>query len=317
MPEDKTIQELGLDEYKYGFRDPEEYFFKTPRKGIDPEIVAMISKHKNEPEWMLEFRLNALESFLREADPAPGAATSPRWTSTTSTTTSGRWRTRAATWDDVPDDIKNTFEKLGIPQAEREILAGVGAQYESEVVYHSLKEELEEQGVVFMDMDGGLREHEDIVEEYFGTIIPPDDNKFAALNSRGLVRRLVRVRPAWGPRGHPASGVLPHQRGEHGPVRADAHHRRRGLLRPLHRGLHGPDVHHELAALGGCRAHRQAGGAHPVLHHPELVAQHLQPGDQAGRGLRERHHRVGGRQPGLQAHHEVPCCLPDGRGRAR
>jgi Fe-S cluster assembly protein SufB len=86
-------------------------------------------------------------------------------------------------WDDVPDDIKNTFEKLGIPQAERESLAGVGAQYESEVVYHSLKKELEEQGVIFLDMDSGLREHEDIVEEYFGTIIPPDDNKFAALNS--------------------------------------------------------------------------------------------------------------------------------------
>jgi Fe-S cluster assembly protein SufB len=86
-------------------------------------------------------------------------------------------------WDDVPDNIKDTFEKLGIPQAERESLAGVGAQYESEVVYHSLKKELEEQGVIFLDMDSGLREHEDIVEEYFGTIIPPDDNKFAALNS--------------------------------------------------------------------------------------------------------------------------------------
>jgi Fe-S cluster assembly protein SufB len=86
-------------------------------------------------------------------------------------------------WDDVPESIKDTFEKLGIPQAERESLAGVGAQYESEVVYHSLKKELEEQGVIFLDMDSGLREHEDIVEEYFGTIIPPDDNKFAALNS--------------------------------------------------------------------------------------------------------------------------------------
>src|SRR5215218_6499605 len=95
MPEDKTIQELGLDEYKYGFRDPEEYFFRTPRKGIDPEIVAMISKHKNEPEWMLEFRLKALESFLEKPTPT-WAATSPAWTTTTSTTTSGRWRTRAA-----------------------------------------------------------------------------------------------------------------------------------------------------------------------------------------------------------------------------
>src|SRR5215216_2304766 len=182
MPEDKTIHELGLDEYKYGFRDPEEYFFRTPRKGIDPEIVAMISKHKNEPEWMLEFRLKALESFFEKPTPTWGGDLSEMdyddiYYYIKPMENQGR------SWDDVPDDIKNTFEKLGIPQAERESLAGVGAQYESEVVYHSLKKELEEQGVIFLDMDSGLREHEDIVEEYFGTIIPPDDNKFAALNS--------------------------------------------------------------------------------------------------------------------------------------
>jgi Fe-S cluster assembly protein SufB len=182
MPEDRTIQELGLDEYKYGFRDPEEYFFRTPRKGIDPEIVTMISKHKNEPEWMLEFRLKALESFLEKPTPTWGGDLSEMdyddiYYYIRPMENQGR------SWDDVPDDIKNTFEKLGIPQAERESLAGVGAQYESEVVYHSLKKELEEQGVIFLDMDGGLREHEDLVREHFGTIIPPDDNKFAALNS--------------------------------------------------------------------------------------------------------------------------------------
>src|SRR5918999_1390225 len=182
MPEDRTIQELGLDEYKFGFHDPEEYFFKTPRKGIDPEIVAMISMHKNEPEWMLEFRLNALKAF--EERPTP------QWGGNLNELDFDEiyyyirpMENQGRSWDDVPDDIKNTFEKLGIPQAERESLAGVGAQYESEVVYHSLKKELEEQGVIFLDMDSGLREHEDIVSEYFGTIIPPDDNKFAALNS--------------------------------------------------------------------------------------------------------------------------------------
>src|ERR687894_203827 len=182
MPEDRTIQELGLDEYKFGFHDPEEYFFKTPRKGIDPEIVAMISKHKNEPEWMLEFRLKALESFFEKPTPQWGGDLSEMdfdeiYYYIRPMENQGR------TWDDVPDDIKNTFEKLGIPQAERESLAGVGAQYESEVVYHSLKEEWEKSGVVFMDMDSGLREHEDLVREYFGTIIPADDNKFSALNS--------------------------------------------------------------------------------------------------------------------------------------
>src|SRR3954467_13945448 len=182
MPEDRTIQELGLDEYKFGFHDPEEYFFKTPRKGIDPEIVAMISKHKNEPEWMLEFRLNALKSFWEKP--------TPQWGGNLNELDFDEiyyyirpMENQGRSWDDVPEDIKNTFERLGIPQAERETLAGVGAQYESEVVYHSLKEEWEKSGVVFMDMDGGLREHEDLVREYFGTIIPPDDNKFAALNS--------------------------------------------------------------------------------------------------------------------------------------
>src|ERR687889_515575 len=170
MPEDRTIQELGLDEYKFGFHDPEEYFFKTPRKGIDPEIVAMISKHKNEPEWMLEFRLKALESFFEKPTPNWGGDLSEMdfdeiYYYIRPMENQGR------SWDDVPEDIKNTFETLGIPQAE------------SEVVYHSLKEEWEKSGVIFMDMDGGLREHEDIVREYFGTIIPPDDNKFAALNS--------------------------------------------------------------------------------------------------------------------------------------
>jgi Fe-S cluster assembly protein SufB len=182
MPEDQTIKELGLEEYKYGFSDPEEYFFKTPRKGIDEEIVTMISVHKNEPEWMLEFRLNALKSFQEKPVPQWGGNLNELdfddiYYYIRPMENQGR------SWDDVPDDIKNTFDKLGIPQAERDILAGVGAQYESEVVYHSLKEEWEKAGVVFMDMDGGLREHEDLVGEYFGTIIPPDDNKFAALNS--------------------------------------------------------------------------------------------------------------------------------------
>ena len=182
MPEDRTVQELGLDEYKFGFHDPEEYFFKTPRKGLDEEIVAMISMHKNEPEWMLEFRLNALKSFWEKP--------TPQWGGNLNELDFDEiyyyirpMENQGRSWDDVPEDIKNTFERLGIPQAERETLAGVGAQYESEVVYHSLKEEWEQSGVVFMDMDSGLREHEDLVREYFGTIIPPDDNKFSALNS--------------------------------------------------------------------------------------------------------------------------------------
>src|SRR3954464_11172712 len=182
MPEDRTIQELGLDEYKFGFHDPEEYFFKTPRKGIDPEIVAMISKPQNEPEWMLEFRLNALKSFWEKP--------TPQWGGNLNELNFDEiyyyirpMENQGRSWDDVPEDIKNTFERLGIPQAERKFLAGVGAQYESEVVYHNLQKDLEDQGVLFLDTDQALHLHPELFREHWATVIPANDNKFAALNS--------------------------------------------------------------------------------------------------------------------------------------
>jgi Fe-S cluster assembly protein SufB len=178
--ETQVVAELGND-YKYGFHDPEEYFFKSGR-GLNPEIVAMISEHKNEPEWMRERRLKALEYFR--------ARPLPQWGGNLNEIDFENMyyyirptEKQANTWEDLPADIKNTWDRLGIPEAEKKYLAGVGAQYESEVVYHKLKQELEDQGVLFLDMDSGLREHEDLVKEYFGTIIPANDNKFAALNS--------------------------------------------------------------------------------------------------------------------------------------
>src|SRR5829696_254619 len=145
---------------KFGFHDEETgYAFKAP-KGLTKGLVEQISEFKNEPEWMLQFRLKALEHFLAKPQPTWG---SPMLAD--------------VDYDDVPEDIKNTFDKLGIPEAERKFLSGVGAQYESEVVYHQVREDLEKQGVVFMDMDSGLREHEDLVREYFATIIPSNDNK--------------------------------------------------------------------------------------------------------------------------------------------
>ena len=167
---------------KFGFHDPETgYAFKAP-KGLTRELVEQISEFKNEPQWMLDFRLKALEHFLSRPQPTWG---SPMLAEVDYDNI--HYFVRASekssrTWDDVPDDIKNTFDKLGIPEAERKFLSGVGAQYESEVVYHQVREDLEKQGVVFMDMDSGLREHEDLVREYFATIIPANDNKLAALN---------------------------------------------------------------------------------------------------------------------------------------
>ncbi|GBD16120.1 FeS cluster assembly protein SufB [bacterium HR26] len=174
------LQRLGT-EYKYGFRDPEQYVFKT-RKGLDREVVEQISWIKGEPDWMREFRLKALEYFLRRPLPTWGADLSELnfddiYYYIKPTEKQGR------SWDEVPEYIKQTFERLGIPEAERKFLAGVGAQYESEVVYHSLREDLERQGVIFVDMDTAVREYPDLVKQYFGTIVPPNDNKFAALNS--------------------------------------------------------------------------------------------------------------------------------------
>src|SRR6195952_2086283 len=170
-------------ETKFGFHDPETgYAFKAP-KGLSKALVEQISEFKKEPQWMLEFRLKALEHFLSRPQPTWG---SPMLADVDYDNI--HYFVRASeksskTWDDVPDDIKNTFDKLGIPEAERKFLSGVGAQYESEVVYHQVREDLEKQGVIFKDMDSGLREHEDLVREYFATIIPSNDNKLAALNS--------------------------------------------------------------------------------------------------------------------------------------
>ncbi len=165
---------------KYGFHTETKAIFKA-RKGVDAEIVNQISDMKDEPEWMRKFRLDALKIF--ESKPMP------KWGGSIDIDFQDIYyylkptEEQGKTWDDVPQEIKDTFEKLGIPEAEKKFLAGVKAQFESEVVYGSLKEELGEQGVIFTDTDTAVREHSDLLREYFATIIPPHDNKFAALNS--------------------------------------------------------------------------------------------------------------------------------------
>jgi len=169
------------DEYQYGFSKPEEYVFKA-RKGLNHEVIDQMCDMKNEPDWMREFRHRSLDIFLSKPMPTWGADLSDIdfddiYYYIKPTEKQGK------SWDDIPASIKDTFDRLGIPEAERKFLAGVGAQYESEVVYHSLQEQWTKLGVVFLDTDSGLREHEEIFKEYFGSIIPPADNKFAALNS--------------------------------------------------------------------------------------------------------------------------------------
>jgi Fe-S cluster assembly protein SufB len=181
--EQEALKDIGADyAERFGFHDPESgYVYKAP-KGLSREIVESISEYKDEPEWMREFRLKALEHFQARPTPTWGGNLGQiDWDDIHYFVRASEKAQRS--WDEVPDDIKKTFDRLGIPEAEREFLAGVGAQYESEVVYHQIREDLEKQGVVFLDMDSGLREYEDIVREHWATVIPPNDNKLAALNS--------------------------------------------------------------------------------------------------------------------------------------
>ena len=169
------------EEYEYGFHDEENSVFRTER-GLTHAVIDQISDHKKEPQWMRDFRHKALDIFFAKPMPSWGADLSG--IDFEEITYYLKPSAGAENdWDNVPENIKRTFDRLGIPAAERKFLAGVGAQYDSEVVYHSLRAEWEKLGVIFLDMDSGLREHEDIVREYFATIIPAADNKFAALNS--------------------------------------------------------------------------------------------------------------------------------------
>jgi Fe-S cluster assembly protein SufB len=181
----ETEQLAGINadyQQRYGFHDAEHYLYKAP-KGLSREIVAKICEFKSEPQWMRDFRLKALAHFLARKQPTWG---SPMLAELDYDNI--RYFVRASeapsrSWDDVPADVKRTFDRLGIPEAERKFLSGVGAQYESEVVYHQIHEDLERQGVIFTDMDTALREHEDLVRKHFATVIPANDNKLAALNS--------------------------------------------------------------------------------------------------------------------------------------
>lgn len=182
--QNRQLQELNEDyATKYGFHDPVDYFHKGA-KGLSHEVVEMISQMKKEPRWMADLRHQSLDIFNEKP--------MPRWGNNKLLDEIDFENVyyymkpieqQQNSWDDVPEYIKKTFDKLGIPEAEKNFLGGVSAQYESEVVYHSMKEDLTKKGIIFLDMDSGLREHEDIVRKYFTSVIPASDNKFAALNT--------------------------------------------------------------------------------------------------------------------------------------
>jgi len=178
---DRKVTEMMPDAYKWGFHDEARYLFRTER-GLSRKVVEEIAGIKEEPQWMRDMRLRALEVFESKAMPSWGPDLSAI------NLNDMYYYARASErperdWSEVPDYIRQTFERLGIPEAERKFLAGVGAQYDSETVYHNMREELAKQGVIFADTDTAVREHPDLVQRYFGTVVPPADNKFAALNS--------------------------------------------------------------------------------------------------------------------------------------
>ena len=177
-----TTTDLDLGRYQLGWSDEEDYVFK-PKKGLSEAIVREMSAMKHEPDWMREFRLRALARFERKPMAAWFAVNMPDLDFDDIYYYVKPTGGQVNDWNDLPDAIKNTYEKLGIPEAERKYLSGVTAQYESEVVFHRNREDLEQQGVLFCDMDTAVREYPEIVRRWFGTIIPPNDNTFAALNS--------------------------------------------------------------------------------------------------------------------------------------
>src|SRR5881398_2090296 len=183
LPTETAHPELeGLGNYEYGWADSDTAG-ASARRGINEDVVRDISAKKNEPEWMTKLRLNGLRLF--------GKKPMPNWGSDLSTIDFDNIKyfvrsteKQAQSWEDLPADIKNTYDRLGIPEAEKQrLVAGVAAQYESEVVYHQIQKELEDQGVIFLDTDSALKEHPEIFQEYFGSVIPSGDNKFAALNT--------------------------------------------------------------------------------------------------------------------------------------
>src|SRR5437764_5768583 len=180
VTQEEHLKELSKG-YRFGWHDPAHSVF-TPKRGLSEQVVEEISEMKSEPAWMRKFRLKALKHFQARPMPWWGADLSKIdfddiYYFIRST------EKQAKSWEELPSDIRSTWDKLGIPEAEKKYLGGVSAQYESEVVYHKIKEELDSIGVIFTDMDSALRDHPDLVKEYFGTIIPPNDNKFASLNS--------------------------------------------------------------------------------------------------------------------------------------
>lgn len=238
--ETEKTEVAEIDRSVYDIKDKVNAAFEV-NSGLTAEIVEQISKEKHDPDWMREFRLKALDIYNKASIPNWGPSLEGLDMRNIVTYVRPNTEMRGK-WSEVPDDIKNTFERLGIPQAERSSLAGVGAQYDSEVVYHNVKEEVAAQGVVYTDMESALTgPYADMVKEHFMKCVPPTDHKFAALHGAVWSGGSFVYVPA-GVHGHSPAVLLPPERPRRGPVRAHPDYRGQGRIPALYRGLLGPEV---------------------------------------------------------------------------
>ena len=300
-----AVTDLDLSKYKLGWSDAEDYVFK-PKKGLNEDIIREMSWMKGEPDWMLDFRLKSYRAFQKRPMPNWGGDMSEIYLDDIYYYIKPTSGGVVDQWDELPDAIKNTYEKLGIPEAERKYLAGVTAQYESEVVFHRNREDLERQGVIFCDMDTALKEYPELVKQYWAKIIPANDNKFSALNSSVWSGGSFIYVPPGVEVEMPLQAYFRINAENMGQFERTLIIADEGSQGALHRGLLGPRVHHRLAALRRGRDRREAVGPGHLHDHPELVEQRLQPRHQAGPGRGRGPHGVDRRQHRQPPHHEVP-----------
>jgi len=266
--ENVNNQKQALDfDYSFGFSMPEVSTHKSGR-GLTKETVEEISRIKNEPEWMRAFRLKSYELFKKKKLPAWGPDLSAIHFDDITYFLKAT-KDRSDSWEELPDEIKETYDRIGVPEAEKKYLAGVSAQYESEVVYESMNRELEKQGVIFCDMDTAVRKHTELVQEYFGTLVPPGDNAFAALNSAAWSGGSFVYVPKGVTVSLPLQAYFRINAERFGQFERTLIIARRKLC-ALHRRMHRTHLFNRLAPRRRCRSLCQTGRARPLHHCAKL-----------------------------------------------
>ena len=302
-------------QYKEGFHDDLKALHTVP-KGPSHDVVDYMCDVKGEPDWMRDFRHRSLDLFLKQGLPAwlPGLRDDIDYDEITYYVSPVE--KSANRWEDVPEEIRRTYDKLGIAKEEQKLLGGLGAQIDSEMAYHNIQESLAKKGIVFLSCDDGLKQYPDIFKEHFAKSIPPEDNKFAALNSAFWSGGSFVYVPKGVKCDIPLSVYFRINAEQFGQFERTLIICDDDSLLPLRRRLQRAGLHHQLAARRGRGDFRQGPRPLPLHDHPELEHRRVQPRDQARLSLQERRHGMGGRQPRLETHREISVVLLARRRRA-